>query len=88
MSRWQLRWVMVSSCLFLQQTCATYDESVDERAADETVPLELDAPVEMAAATEVMDPVDEAAAEEEAELLEAEVEAVVAAAVEPPVTEN
>lgn len=49
--------------------------------------MELDVPVEMAAATEVMDPVDEVAAEE-AELLEAEVEAVVAAAVEPPVTEN
>jgi len=65
---------------------------VDESEADVIVPLELEAVVEMAAATEVMDPVDEAAAEEEAALLEAEVEAeveaVVAAAVEPPVTEN
>jgi len=74
--------------LRVDEPVAVADESVDETAADETVPLELDAPVEMAAATEVMDPVDEAAAEEEAELLEAEVEAVVAAAVEPPVTEN
>lgn len=63
---------------------------MDERAADETVPLELDALVDIAAAAEVID----AAAEEEAALIEtvleaeAEVEAVVAAAVEPPVTEN
>lgn len=65
---------------------------MDERAADVTVPLELDAVVEMAAAAEVMDAWDEAAAEEDVTLLEAEAEEeeeeVVAAAVEPPVTEN
>lgn len=63
---------------------------MDERAADETVPLELDAVVEMAAAAKVMESVDEADdVEEDAALLEeADVEEVVAAAVEPPVREN
>jgi len=63
---------------------ADAEESVAERAADETVPLELDAVVEMAAAAEVIDPVEDAAA---LEALEAP-EAVVAAALDPPVTEN
>lgn len=54
---------------------------MDERAADETVPLELDDVVEIAAAAEVIDPVEDAAA------LEA-LDAVVATALEPPVMEN